>query len=96
MWKFHRVDQGFWDSMENKRDYLDWLFKELKLSKMEDWYTVKMSDFRVLHGGGLLTRYSNRPMDLITAVYTDHEWHLSRFWGYPVDDKSGGTKIPKK
>ena len=32
------VPNRYWDEIENRRKYMDWLFKELNYSNMEDWY----------------------------------------------------------
>ena len=39
-WKFNTVPRKFWENSENKRKFMDWLYKELQFTSMEDWYKV--------------------------------------------------------
>jgi hypothetical protein len=43
-WLFESIDEKIWENKENHRRYFDWLFKELNLSKMSDWYTVPVEE----------------------------------------------------
>jgi len=44
-WKFAHKPVSFWRSLDNQREYLDWLGKELKFTRMEDWYKITGKDF---------------------------------------------------
>lgn len=39
-WRFERVPLRWWNNRKHIRKYLDWLFQELKLKSMDDWYYV--------------------------------------------------------
>ncbi len=38
--KFERVPSGYWNEMKNQRKFMDWVFIQLKLATMEDWYKI--------------------------------------------------------
>ena len=40
-WKFSQVPKGFWSQIENQKQFIDWLAKELKIEKFEDWYKIQ-------------------------------------------------------
>ena len=54
-WLFTKAPEGFWDSAENRRSYLDWLEKELGFRGPEAWCQIRMKDI-VSRGGGKLVR----------------------------------------
>lgn len=56
-WKFARVPVGFWKKKANRERYLDWLEKQLKIRKPEDWDRVRRLDLKNNFGGGLLAMY---------------------------------------
>ena len=41
LWKFSRVSVDYWKDINNQREYMDSLAKELNITKMDDWYNVK-------------------------------------------------------
>jgi hypothetical protein len=58
-WKFNNVGKKYWDNLNNQRNYMDWLFKELKYESMEDWYKISFTDIKNNHGNGLLSKHGN-------------------------------------
>jgi hypothetical protein len=55
-WLFPQLPEGFWDSAENRRSYLDWLGTELGFRSPEAWYRINTTDLRDHGGRGLLSR----------------------------------------
>jgi len=53
-WIFARVPRGFWDKRANRRRYVRWLGRKLRIRKPEDWHKVRRQDFLDNYGGGLL------------------------------------------
>jgi hypothetical protein len=39
-WKFSKLQSSYWDDMENRRRFFDWLGKELSIHDKSDWYLV--------------------------------------------------------
>jgi hypothetical protein len=56
-WKFARVPIGFWDDLDNRKHYVRWLGKKLRVRSLRDWRRVRRRDLLVNYGGGLLTLY---------------------------------------
>src|SRR4051812_21708256 len=42
LWRFSRenVPNGFWESREHQRNFLDWLAPQLNYNRWQDWYKV--------------------------------------------------------
>src|SRR5438128_464072 len=79
-WKFASVPKGFWDHKSNRRQFFDWLGKELHCSKMEDWYKLKQEQIYNNGGAGLLIhKYNDSPMTAVMDIYPEHEWLTWRF-----------------
>ena len=53
-WLFVRTPQGYWQSADNRRNYMRWLTKKLKLRTKEDLYQLCKNDFMDNGGAGLL------------------------------------------
>lgn len=56
-WLFRSTPQGFWQDVDNRMEYLDWLGKKLGFRTDEDWYRVTRADFHTNFGGGMLANY---------------------------------------
>ena len=83
-WKFCRTSVGFWQDIENQRDYMDWLGDILKYKKKEDWYQFDKHKIINNYGAGLFSKYYNgSPIQLLKAVYPESEWLPWRFDGAP-------------
>jgi hypothetical protein len=44
-WKFNRVVGGYFDDINNQREYMNWLFKKLEYKEMSDWYKITQKIF---------------------------------------------------
>ena len=67
-WHFEPIPRGFWDDQKGHRLFADWLGAELGFKKWEDWYVLQVRDFTQRKASGLLTRYNNSPLELLTKV----------------------------
>jgi hypothetical protein len=41
-WKFSQCPKHFWSDDNNKRKFLDWTGKQLRIKEFSDWYKVSM------------------------------------------------------
>eukprot|EP01118_Nematostelium_gracile_P014723 TRINITY_DN5803_c0_g1_i1.p1 TRINITY_DN5803_c0_g1~~TRINITY_DN5803_c0_g1_i1.p1 ORF type:complete len:422 (-),score=70.29 TRINITY_DN5803_c0_g1_i1:16-1281(-) len=78
-----RVPNGYWDRMENKKDFLISLEKRLGFSCKEDWYNVKPKDIENCGGTTLYFYHNKNLFHLFESVFPEHQWEYSRF--FPVD-----------
>ena len=39
-WRFGFVQKGYWENPENRKLFVEWLYKELNLQSLDDWYKV--------------------------------------------------------
>jgi hypothetical protein len=80
-WKFSRVETGFWDDLTKQRQLYDWIYQELKLSSMDDWYRVTFHQLRTHYAAGLLQNYyDNSPPRALQTIYPEHKWDQARFY----------------
>jgi len=82
-WKFNRAPQGFWQSIENIKRYLDWLQITLGITNPHD-LTYESID---QNNGSKLLQYYKTLFDLLSTVYPNvvqYEWKLTQvpkgFW----------------
>jgi hypothetical protein len=68
-WKFQSVPRNYWDNPKHSRDYADWLADILNIHAVEDWYGIKLEDFRINHGTGMMIScYDNSPFKVIYFI----------------------------
>jgi hypothetical protein len=83
-WKFRDSMGTFWNSMDNQREYLNWLYEELKLEGgLAGWYKVMTQDVQAHDGATLLVEYKGSLSLLLMSVYSKHEWEEWKFTRAP-------------
>ena len=82
-WKFIFVNRGFWRDELNCKNYMDWLFNELKFKNMEDWYKINTDSFYNNHGTTLLYLNKGCPQNLIKKYYPKYDWIPWKFERVP-------------
>ncbi len=51
---------GYWDSIDNQRQFFDQIAKDLRLNRIEDWYGIpKQAVLQKKGGSAVLARYNN-------------------------------------
>jgi hypothetical protein len=84
LWKFPSVPHDYWSDINRQREFFDWLFKELEMDDMEDWYSVESKDINERGGTGFLsTYYSDSPSSALMTVYPEYDWQPWRFRTVP-------------
>ena len=74
-WKFKTCPRGFWQIIENRKRYMDWLGNKLGYDKQEDWYRITGKQIHDNYGGGLLVGYYyDSPSQLINTMFPEYEW----------------------
>jgi very-short-patch-repair endonuclease len=73
-WKFIQVSSGFWDNLVNQREYMDWLFKELKYETMEDWYNLTRIIMQKYNGLTLFVKNKCSSFYLLSNIFPEYEW----------------------
>jgi len=83
-WQFLQVSAGFWNSLSNQRDYLEWLGRRLHFSRPQDWYfpyTCITSLFLLSSLFFFYVRYQVKRSDFVD---NDGSGFLSMFGGSPA------------
>eukprot|EP00026_Physarum_polycephalum_P002945 Phypoly_transcript_02954.p1 GENE.Phypoly_transcript_02954~~Phypoly_transcript_02954.p1 ORF type:complete len:796 (+),score=103.49 Phypoly_transcript_02954:213-2600(+) len=86
-WKFVQVPKGFWDNLENQKEFVEYAKQSLNITNFDDWYKIKESDLAKLGGKQLLQKHSASPSShhhppvaqLVMKILNDHDWDVSRF-----------------
>jgi hypothetical protein len=83
-WRFQRTFHGYWNSMENRRKYFDWLEDLWNMNSKDEWYDVFESRVSTNHGNGLLWEYYSGSLSLaIMDVYPEYPWQPWKFQRSP-------------
>lgn len=83
-WKFHQVEDGFWDSAANRRAYFEYLSNEYGFKSMDEWYNVKKEKFmKEKSSAVVLGYYADSIARALTDLFPEHEWHLWCFESVP-------------
>jgi hypothetical protein len=53
-WLFIQVPHGFWNKLENQRDFFKYAEKHFNIQSPEDWYQVTTVSFNSIGGTHLL------------------------------------------
>jgi len=79
-WLFSHAKLGFWKEKSNRKSFFDWLFKELNLQRMENWYSVKVRQV-IDHGGGgmLVVCYGNSLQRALLDCFPEFQWNWRDF-----------------
>lgn len=82
-WQFtsiRSVPKGFWQTMAVRRQYLDFVTKQLNVQTMEDWYNVSGRDVMKIRGGAtFLSLYQGSLLLALKSVYPEHKWEEWKF-----------------
>ncbi len=65
-----RLPSGFWKDVNNLKQYLKWLGKELGIKRPEDWYKVRHQDFKKNRGGGFLDQFEGSHIKALQTLFT--------------------------
>jgi len=75
-----RLPIGFWEDVENRNAFFDWLSKDLQVEHEMDWYRVLRGDCLTERGGaGLLARYGGTFEGLLKGIRPLERWYTWHF-----------------
>lgn len=89
-WFFAFPGSKFWKKPENRRQYLDWLGRELGFATPEDWKNLRHDHLLNNHGTTLLKFYRRSLAIAMREYLPGHEWEE---WLFPY---SGGKFWKKR
>ncbi len=72
-WMFNMAPSGFWNCAENRKRYVRWLGKQLRIRRPEDWYLVKYEDFQNNYGQRLLGLLGTH-LDVLRECVPELDW----------------------
>jgi hypothetical protein len=72
-WRMSQTPTGTWKKHKRLKEYMQWLFTQLKFKKITDWYSIRAKDFNDNYGGSVQAYYPSI-LDRIEICYPDTEW----------------------
>ena len=82
-WLFVTSPKGLFDDPKLRREYLAWLFVELRYQHADDWYKLKAADLMNNKGSGLMARYRNSHIQILKDCLPEIEWLEWKFETVP-------------
>eukprot|EP01122_Echinamoeba_exundans_P016844 TRINITY_DN8668_c0_g1_i1.p1 TRINITY_DN8668_c0_g1~~TRINITY_DN8668_c0_g1_i1.p1 ORF type:complete len:358 (-),score=18.10 TRINITY_DN8668_c0_g1_i1:317-1390(-) len=73
-WRFTYVPHSFWNSLQNQRDFMDWIGNQLNIQQMKDWYSVSLEQMSKFRAERLIAVHGDSLSATLRAVYPEHEW----------------------
>ena len=97
LWRFNKVPQKWWKSLENQREYLDHVSRELGFKDLNSWYGVSHSKLTAAGSGmrTLLRMYNNSIFDMLTTIYPNHNWLPWQFKKVPQGYWKNGENLKR-
>ncbi len=100
-WLFQYAPQRFWADPANHRRYMDWLARQLRIKKPDDWQSVSRHDFYENHGAGLLSNYYHNAVSAAVSAYLQQRnqvaWEFAsvpqRFWHDSLGFTGSGNAV---
>ena len=77
-------NKGYWNDINNQRQFLDSISKDLKMKTHDDWYKLTAKDIRNKGGYRLMQIYSGSLYKALQKIYPEHSWKLSEYDRVPV------------
>ena len=90
-----RVEKGFWACKVNQKNFLESLGKKLGFRSLEDWKTIKWTQFRQNGGNSLLNHYNSNLALLLKSIYPEYDWNLMNDHSPKTTWKIKSNKITK-
>jgi hypothetical protein len=82
-WLFNMVPKHIWRDMKTRRKYMKWLGGQLGYQRANDWYDIRIEDFKEHKGQSLLSRYHRSPALAVVNLVPNREWHEWKFRRVP-------------
>ncbi|KAN0004640.1 hypothetical protein ACTFIU_001878 [Dictyostelium citrinum] len=93
-WLFTTAPKNFWKPIENQKQYLQWLGKQLGFTEYNHWYGIAKNDFVRNNGSSLLLLYNGSPAKVIIEIFKDdYDWKVWKFNNLPIllDNKNNNN-----
>jgi len=81
-WRFSYLSKNFWEKEENVRDYFQWLFQQLQMNTLDDWYRISLHQIMKLGPITSIKKYGGLPK-VLSRLYPTHQWNIEKFYALP-------------
>ena len=73
--QYHRKGKEYFQSLENRQKFMDYLFNYFQLKSLDDWIYLSQREF-IINGGKNLMFYYRNFHSLLREVYPHFPWHF--------------------
>jgi hypothetical protein len=82
-WRFKNCPKNYWDSLENRMDFVQWLAQILEIQFPEKWYSIEKKQWEQ-NGGSTLLRIRGFVAAILMELYPEYPWQPWKFtrWKY--------------
>jgi hypothetical protein len=79
-WNFlQTVPRGYWDQIENQRNFLDWFGKQFRFDSLNNWYGITAKQIIEKGGAGLLHKYNDSVSSMVMSIFEEYSWNEENF-----------------
>jgi hypothetical protein len=81
-WKFAKAPQRYWKEPQHAREFLEWAAGEMKMHRLDDWYSVNFDQLKsICQGLGIFSkkRENNSLYHVLSTAFPEHEWQWWKF-----------------
>jgi len=78
-WLFKSTPNHFWEDKSNLIDYMKWLYEQLKMQSLDEWYDINNDIINHYNGAGLLVHSGKNLSELVSLAYPSHHWDVTKF-----------------
>jgi hypothetical protein len=73
-WRFPAAPNAFWESVANRRRFMDWASVQLGVKSMEDWERITIDQISKVGGRTMLHYHNNSLATCLADLYPSHPW----------------------
>jgi len=84
-WRFNQVPKGFWNDINNLRDYINWLSDQLDIKEFQDWYSVTIPQLLSLRAYSPINKYGGL-IPVLKMCFPDQVWNPNAAILYKVQN----------
>eukprot|EP01114_Cavostelium_apophysatum_P016205 TRINITY_DN4556_c0_g1_i1.p1 TRINITY_DN4556_c0_g1~~TRINITY_DN4556_c0_g1_i1.p1 ORF type:complete len:468 (-),score=106.38 TRINITY_DN4556_c0_g1_i1:76-1479(-) len=84
IFRFKKVPSGYWLEKSHQKEYLEHIGRQLKVEKLDDWYSITLEQVESIGGASFLPRYYGESLSkALQALYPEKEWIPWKFKQVP-------------
>jgi hypothetical protein len=79
-WLFENLPDWFWDELENRQKYMEWMEEELNIQEKKDWYSVTQKWLqRLPYSEKFFEHYQHSLIQALQSLQSEESWKPGLF-----------------